>query len=91
MSGFGLRPVRHLGFDLADRFVERETLAHELRFRQRRRKTAELDHQGPPRAFVKRSTPGLVGVLVKAGGGSSDELIVIGHGRLEILPVVAPK
>src|SRR5438034_3449046 len=83
MSGCGLRPVRHLGFDLADRFVERQTLAHDLRFRERRPKTAELNHQGPPRVLVKR-TSGLVGVLVKAGNGSGDELIVIGHGRLEM-------
>src|SRR6266516_1291672 len=84
MSGCGLRPVRHLGFDLADRFVERQTLAHDLRFRERRCKTAELNHQGPPRVLVNRSTPGLVGVPVKAGDGAGDELIVIDHGRLEM-------
>src|SRR5262249_51884013 len=72
------RLARRLGLDLADRLLEREPLARDVRFRERRLHAAQLRHQGGARALVQGATR-LAGALVETGDRLVDEGIVVGH------------
>ena len=67
--------------DLADRFLEREALAGDVRLVERRRDPAQLRKQGGTRPFVER-TAVLAVVLFETGDGAGDQWIIIGHRSL---------
>ena len=70
---------RGFGLDLADRFFEREALARDLGFGQRRIvHPAQLRDQSRARALIERATA-FAGVLFETGDGLGDERIIIGH------------
>ena len=58
----GARAAGRFGFDLADRFLERQALARDFGFLQRRIDTAQLRDQRGARPLIER-TPVLAGVL----------------------------
>src|SRR5207253_9179224 len=70
--------ARRLGLHLADRFLEREPLARDVRLVERRRHPAQLRQQGRARALVER-TAVLAAVLFETGDGAGDERIIVGH------------
>ena len=70
---------RGFGLDLADRFFQRETLARDLSFGQRRIiHPAQLRDQRRARALIEHATS-FAGILFKTGDGLGDERIIIGH------------
>src|SRR5207253_2484745 len=66
------QPARGFRFDLADRFLQSETLAGDLRFGERRVHVAQLADQRRARALVKQASS-LAGILLEAGDGLADE------------------
>jgi hypothetical protein len=69
-----------LGLDLADRFLERQPLAGDVRLVQRRRDAAQLRQQRRPGALIERA-PILAAVLFETSDGAGDERVVVGHRR----------
>ena len=72
------RLARGLGLDLADRLLEPEPFARDVRLGERRHDAAQLRHQRGARALVERA-PGLAGALVETGDRLGDEGVVVGH------------
>ena len=72
------RLARRLGLDLADRLLEGEPLARDIRLRQRRLHAAQLRHQCGTRTLVQGAT-GLAGTLVETGNRLVDQGVVVGH------------
>ena len=67
------------GLDLADRLFEREPLARDLGFGQRRIvHPAQLRDQSRARPLIEQAAP-LAGILLETGDGLGDERIVISH------------
>jgi hypothetical protein len=71
---------RRPGFDLADRDLERQPLAGDVGFLERRPHRSQLRQQSRARPFVERA-PIFAVVLVETGDGARDERIVVGHRR----------
>ena len=75
------RMTRRFRLDLADRLFERQPLARDLGFFERRSHAAKLRHQRDARPLVKRA-PVLAGVLFQTGDGAGDQRMVVGHRAL---------
>src|SRR5262249_6383406 len=71
-------PPRRLRLDLADRLLERQALARDVRLAQSRRRATQLIDQCRAGTFVERTTC-LAGVLLETGNRAGDEWIVVGH------------
>ena len=69
---------------LADRFLEREALARNVGFIERRRDAAQLREQGRARAVVDDAAV-LAGVLFKRADRAGDEGIIVGHGSTRLV------
>ena len=74
----GARAARRFGFHLADRLLERQPLAGDVGFAQRRRHPAQLRDQGRARAVIQRPAR-LPRALLEPGHGFGDERVIVGH------------
>ncbi len=68
-----------LGFDLADGLFQRQPLAGNLGFGERRLHAAELRDQGRARPFIERAPAFAGSVGVQGGNSAGDQRIVISH------------
>ena len=82
--------ARGLRLDLADRLFEREPLAGDFGFLQRRIDAAQLRDQRRARPLIER-TAGLAGVLFETGDGAGNQRVIVGHasciGFASIVPI----
>ncbi len=74
----GARAARRFRLHLADRLLERQPLAGNVGFAERRRHPAQLRDQCRARPVVQGPTR-LAGALVEPGHGLGDERVIIGH------------
>jgi hypothetical protein len=74
----GTRLANGLGLDFADRVFERQALARNVRFGQRRFDTAQLCDQSRARPFVQCAAS-LAGAGAKPVHGAGDERMIVGH------------
>ena len=77
----GARTTRRFGFDLADGFFQRQTLARDFRLFQRRVDSTQLRNQRRARPIIER-TASLAGVPIEPGDSARDQWIIIGHCTL---------
>ena len=75
-----------LRFHLADRLLERQPLAGDLGFAQRRIDATQLRDQGGAGPLIKRATALAGGIGVQSGDRAGDERVVISHFCLLCAP-----
>ena len=70
--------LRGFRLDLADRLFQRQPLAGDVGFVERRIDAAQLADQRGARALIQR-TADFAGVLVETGDGARDQGVIVSH------------
>ena len=74
-----------LGFDLAHGLFQRQPLAGDFGFRQRRLHAAQLRDQRGARPLIERATALAGSTGIQSGDGAGDQRVVIGHINSTVL------
>src|SRR5262245_7472777 len=81
LGSLGTRTLCRLGLDLADRLLQRQTLAGDFGFLKRRLDTTELVDERHARAVIQ-GAPVLARVFVQAADGPGNQRVIVSHCAL---------